>query len=70
MEQESMSVEKVLEATARILNDIQVPVSMVETIGIPLCAAAGNLKACLDAIRSAEEKPEGGAGDGREADTE
>ena len=58
-----MTVKEVLGATAQLLEEIRVPASLVESIGIPVCNAAKNLRACLQAIEEAENN-------GREADAE
>lgn len=58
-----MTVKEVLGATAQLLEGICVPAGLAESIGLPVCNAAKNLRACLQAIEEAESN-------GREADAE
>ena len=58
-----MTVKEVLGATAQLLEGICVPASLAESIGLPVCNAAKNLRACLQAIEEAESN-------GRETDAE
>lgn len=65
MEEKKLTVEEVLEITARLIAEISVPVGLTEQIGVPLTKVIGNLNAVLEALRRGKE-PE----DGREADPE
>lgn len=57
-----MRVRDVLEVTNRMLERVQVPVGMINQVGIPIRDAVHNIQMCIDAIdREAEtqaEKPE------------
>lgn len=50
MEQQTLTIKQVLEITTRNLEGINVPVSMIQQIGIPLMNSIGNLRQCINAI--------------------
>ena len=54
--EETMTVKQVLEITVKILNEIEIPVSMMEKVGAPVMGAIGNLKQCIEAVEEAEQK--------------
>ena len=58
-----MTVKEVLEITINILNQVNVPVGLIQQIGEPIANAIGNLTACVEGMEKAE-----GAKDGNEAD--
>lgn len=45
-----MTVKDVLTEVHRQLNDLNIPVALVETIGIPIANAINGIKMCLDAM--------------------
>ena len=64
--EEKYTVKQVLEITVNILNNIRVPVGMMDGIGLPISQAVGNLRVLMEAIKDEKEGEE----DGREADAE
>ena len=54
MEENRMTIEQVLDVTVKLLNSIQVPVSLMESIGKPISQAVSNLGLCIAAIKQAE----------------
>ena len=64
--EEKYTPKQVLGFTINILNNIHVPVAMVEQIGVPISKAVGNLTVLMGAIKEEKEGEE----DGREADLE
>lgn len=61
--EEKMTVEQVLRLTVDQLRAISIPAELIDSIGIPVCRAIGNLKECIRAMEAVKE-------DGREADAE
>lgn len=56
-----MTVRDVLVMTVEQLRVITVPVELVESIGIPVATAVGNLRMCIDGIdKAAEEEKQDG----------
>ena len=53
-----MSIREVLELVINDLNGINVPVGLMEQIGLPINQSIGNLKACVEAINRDEKKPQ------------
>lgn len=54
-----MTLEEVLRQVRDSLDQIRVPVSMIESVGSPILAAVQALDSCLEAIRRAgAEEPE------------
>ena len=49
MEQQ-VTVKEVLEQTAKMLGEISIPASLIESIGIPVARAINNLKLCTEAM--------------------
>ena len=49
-----VTVKDVLNDVNKILNNINVPVSMVETIGIPIARAVSGINMCLNAFSQQE----------------
>lgn len=58
MEENTMTLEDVIRITANNLRQIQIPVELSESIGIPILRSIGNLQMCLDAMEKKEEKQE------------
>ena len=54
--QEKITVEQALEMTANLLMNIEVPISMLEKIAVPINTAVNNLKECIAAIRQENER--------------
>lgn len=54
---ETMTIRQVLEETVKILNGIQIPISMAEQIAGPLLGCVQNLNACIRAMEQ-KEKPQ------------
>lgn len=55
---ETMTVDQVLEITMNMLKEIQIPASLVEQIGIPVCRAINNIQECLTAIHAPKPEPD------------
>lgn len=60
-----ITVNKALEITINILNGINVPISLMEQIGLPISRAVHNIEQCVEALNRAdaeqqktEEEPE------------
>lgn len=51
-----MRVRDVLEVTNRMLERVQVPVGMINQVGIPIRDAVHNIQMCIDAIDREETK--------------
>lgn len=60
--EEKITVEQVLEITARQLGEITIPVSLVENIGVPINRAIVNINACLEAMKNHKKECEEGNG--------
>lgn len=54
MEATKVSIAEMLEMTAQLIGEIQVPVAYADQISRPLCQAIGNLRGVIEAIREAE----------------
>ena len=52
-----MTLTDVLKVTVNNLENIRIPVSMVDEIGIPLKRSIGNLQECIKAIEMGQQKP-------------
>lgn len=61
MENKEMTIREALEATKAILNDISVPIGLLESVGLPIMTAANNLNAIIKSIDEAakEEQKDG-----------
>lgn len=53
---EKMTIKDVLVEVTKILNEINVPVSMVESIGIPVARAINGIQLCIDAAEAREKE--------------
>lgn len=59
-----MTVKDVLNDVIKLLNGINIPVSMVETVGIPVARAINGINLCINAFdeqekaKQAEQEPE------------
>ena len=53
-----MTIKEVLELVIDDLSKINVPVGLMEQIGLPINHSIGNLKACIEAINMDEKKPQ------------
>lgn len=63
---EKLTIEEVLKITINGLKEIEIPVTMVEKIGIPVARAMQNLEQCVIAIErdsKTEESEDGGKAD-------
>ena len=56
---ETMTVKEVLEITIKNLEGIQVPVALLESIGVPIRQNANNLRECILAIDREEQAAAG-----------
>lgn len=62
--EENMTVREVIEATAKLLEELEIPIYMIEKIGNKIRGAAWNLRQCIAAIdeagrrNKADEQPE------------
>ena len=69
MEKKEYSIAEVITMTANVLEKIEVPVALIETIGFPIKSCVGNLRKCVTAMNEAQaaqekETEKDGAGDG------
>ena len=55
---ETMTVKDALIETKKMLENIQVPMSMIEQIGIPLARGISNISQCIEAMNKAEAEKE------------
>ena len=53
-----MTVEEVINITIGILQPIQVPISVMESVGLPIYRAANNLKECSRVLAAERERTE------------
>ena len=60
MEQITMTVQEMLEKTVAELNEIQVPMAQLESIGFPLARGIMNIRMCIDAMKTAEDSGKDG----------
>ena len=51
--EENMTVREVIEATAKLLEELEIPIYMIEKIGNKIRGAAWNLRQCIAAIDEA-----------------
>lgn len=59
MEENKVTIDMALEVTADILRSIPVPVSLMQTIAVPISNAVKNLEECVTAMRNAsKQEPE------------
>ena len=54
--EEKLSLKQALIMTRNTLAELNVPVAMVEQIGLPVSRAVANLNACIEAIVRQEEQ--------------
>lgn len=65
MEQKTMTKKEVLNITVNILGKINVPVALMDDIGVPIRNAINNILMVVDALEKEEVKD-----DGQETDAE
>lgn len=53
-----MTVKDILIDVNKLLNEINIPVSQVESIGIPVARAINGIQLCIDAINMQEAQKE------------
>ena len=53
-----MTIGEVRTVTAELLAGIEIPVALIEKVGVPVSQAIANLNQCLEAIRAAGEQKE------------
>ena len=53
-----MTVEEVINITIGILQPIQVPISVMESVGLPIYRAVNNLKECSKVLAAERESTE------------
>lgn len=56
--EEQITVDRALEITIDILNKINVPIFMIEQIGVPIRHAVNNIAQCVEALRNNGKQPE------------
>lgn len=56
MEPKEMTMKDILKDVLKMLNDIKIPMSEIETIGIPVGRAINGIQICVDAIEKAEQE--------------
>lgn len=64
--EDKRTVEDVILEAMNVLNNLTVPIALVETLGMPIALVSANLKSCLDAFE-AERKKAAAAEQGGEA---
>ena len=64
--EDKRTVEDVILEAMNVLNNLTVPIALVETLGLPIALVSANLKSCLDAFE-AERKKAAAAEQGGEA---
>lgn len=57
-EEKVMTVEEVINVTIGILQPIQVPIAVMESVGLPIYRAVNNLKECSKALAAERERTE------------
>ena len=57
METKELTVKELLVQVRDNLNEIRIPASELQNIGLPIAQAINGLTACIDAINNAEAKP-------------
>ena len=55
---EEITIREALVATMGILNDISVPIGLLESVGLPVMTAANNLNAIIKSIDEAAKEEE------------
>jgi hypothetical protein len=55
---ETVTIKYVIDQTIDLLKQVQVPMNLFDQIALPVNAAIGNLRACLDAISRSEREQE------------
>ena len=55
---EELTIREALEATRGILNDISVPIGLLESVGLPVMTAVNNLDAIIRSIDEAAKEEE------------
>lgn len=58
METKEMTVKDVLTDVNKVLNGINIPISMLESIGMPIARAISGISICINAITEEEQKQE------------
>ena len=53
---ETVTIKYVIEQTIDLLKQVQVPMTLFDQIALPVNAAIGNLRACIDAINRSERE--------------
>ena len=61
--EEKLTVNQVLEMTAAMLEDIEVPMKYLQSIGMPLANSINNIRSCLKVMNNPPEKPEDADGE-------
>ena len=56
MEEKQVTLNEVLVDAVQTLNNLPVPVSLVDSISVPLRRVAGNLQACIDTFAQKEKE--------------
>lgn len=56
MEPKEMTMKDILKDVLKMLNDIKIPMSEIETIGIPVGRAINGIQICVNAIEKAEQE--------------
>lgn len=58
MENKEYTVAEVIAITSELLSQIEVPVELIEKIGIPIARCISNLRSCTEVIMKAQQKDE------------
>lgn len=55
--EKTKTVREVLEEVVEMLNEIKVPMSEIDAIGIPIARSINGINACLGAMATNEQRP-------------
>lgn len=58
MEKQKLTVNDVLNNTIKMLNGIQIPIVLIDTVGYPIQSAIQNIKICINNINIVPESEE------------
>ena len=64
--EEKRTIDEVLLEAVNVLNNLTVPIAMVESIGVPIAKVKNNLVLCVNAIVEERKKAEPAAEQGGE----
>ena len=56
--EKQMTVQEVLQVTIENLSNIQIPVAMVDSVGVVIAGSIKNIRMCIDAIEPIQKNAE------------